>query len=200
MSRLRSRSTTRRTRWAALGEKLRVPSRKTLRCCEPLVVQVEYMSARRERRRPGDAAVAVFSTGPSLSSSWCRPDGRGRVAARFTHHRAAPSRSRPAKDVTPWQCPWAFARSHRLRNRLRALRVTVTLYRQHQCRELVERSLGICGRPLESNGEPRSGLASAACARKGVRHLSQVVGLKRLPCYLLCSKEGTVYASAAAPS
>jgi len=101
--------------------------------------------------------------------------GRGRVAARFTHHRAAPSRSRPAKDVTPWQCPWAFARCHRLRNRLRALRVTVTLslsiYRRHQCRELVERSLGMCGWPLESDGEPRSGVASAACAKilRGVR-------------------------------
>ena len=69
-------------------------------------------------------------------------------------------------------------RSHRLRNRLRALRVTVTLYRRHECRELVERSLGMCGRPLESNGEPRSGVASAMCARKGVRHLMQVGGLR----------------------
>jgi len=108
VSRLRSRSTTRRARGAAWGEKLRVPSGKTLRCCEKLAMQVEYTSARRERRRPGDAAAAIFSAGPSLSSSWCRPDGRDRVAARFTHHRAAPSRSRPAKDVTPWQCPWAF--------------------------------------------------------------------------------------------
>ena len=41
VSRLRSRSTTRIAREAALGEKLRAPSKETLRCCEPLVVQVD---------------------------------------------------------------------------------------------------------------------------------------------------------------
>ena len=54
------------------------------------------------------------------------------------------------------------------------------LHRRHQSRELVERSLGICGWPLESNGEPRSGVASAGCARKRVRHVMQVVGLRLL--------------------
>ena len=36
--------------------------------------------------------------------------------------------------------------------------------------------LGMCGRPLEPSGEPRSGLASAACAREHVRQVSQVLG------------------------
>ena len=43
------------------------------------------------------------------------------------------------------------------------IQLSVTLYRRHQSRELVESSLGMFGRPLEPNGEPRSGLASAAC-------------------------------------
>ena len=66
-------------------------------------------------------------------------------------------------DVTPWQCPRPFARCHRLRNRLRALRVTVKLTSGFQWQELIESFLGMCGWPLEPNGEPRSGVASAAC-------------------------------------
>ena len=81
-------------------------------------------------------------------------------------------------DVTPWECPRPFARSHRLRNRLRALRATVKLTSGFQWQELIESFLGMCGRPLEPNGEPRSGVASAACARKRVRHAPCLVGLK----------------------
>ena len=71
-----------------------------------------------------ESVVVMMSTGRSRSS-------RGSLHA---SPGSAPSRSRPAKDVTPGQCPWAFARSHRLRDNLRALRVTVTLYRRHQSR------------------------------------------------------------------
>ena len=80
-------------------------------------------------------------------------------------------------DVTPSQCPRPFARCHRLRNRLRAVRVTVKLTSGFQWQELIESFLGMCGRPLEPNGEPRSGVASAACGGKAVRQPRQRVGL-----------------------
>ena len=66
-------------------------------------------------------------------------------------------------DVTPWQCPRPFARCHRLRNRLRALRATVKLTSGFQWQELIESFQGMSWRPLGANWEPRSGVASAAC-------------------------------------
>ena len=45
---------------------------------------------------------------------------------------------------------------------------------------LVESFQGMPWRPMGANGEPRGGVASAALARKRVRHASQVLGLSIL--------------------
>ena len=47
---------------------------------------------------------------------------------------------------------------------------------------LVESFQGMSWRPMGANGEPRGGVASAALARKRVRHASQVVGLTLSGC------------------
>ena len=80
-------------------------------------------------------------------------------------------------DVTPWHCPTAFARCHRLCNRLRALRVTVKLTSGFQWQELIESFQGMCGRPLGAKGRPCNGLGRGSAWGESTRLTVYVLGL-----------------------